>query len=345
MNIRFYYLFQAALLCSIILLQAPSPSHAKHLLKIATLAPEGSIWVEHFRRFADDVREKTGGEVTIRIYPGGVMGDDLAMYRKIRAGQLQGGGFTMTGIAPVVPDFNVMAIPCYFDNYRQVDAAAARMRPYFAEKFAEKGLEFVALTEVGFAYAMSTKPIASIDELRQRKSWIPTGDPLTAAFLKNLDINPIPLSIPDVLSSLQTGLVDTVYVSLYGAIVMQWFTKARYVADFPFGYAYGAVAFSSTSFSRLSEDHTAIIHEAAGRHFTALNRETRRTNAESRRVLEDNGVVFVEPRPAIHQRLAATREKSIAQLTGNAFSQEAFALLNGKSEGDGQPDGKTQQVE
>lgn len=342
MYLRFHPLVHTILLCITMLLQEPSPAHAGHLLKLATLAPEGSIWVEHFRDFAEEVNEKTGGEVTIRIYPGGAMGDDLAMYRKIRAGQLQGGGFTMTGIAPVVPDFNIMAIPCYFDNYDQVDAAIARMRPFFSQKFAEKDLEFVALTEVGFAYAMSTEPTSSIEELRRRKSWIPTGDPLTATFLKNLDVNPIPLSIPDVLSSLQTGLVDTVYVSLYGAIVMQWFTKARYVADFPFGYAYGAVAFSSKAFSRLPEEYGAIIREAAGSHFSALNRETRRTNDESRQVLEDNGVVFVEPQPATHERLAATREKSIAELTGSAFSREAFALLSRTNEEDGQTDGDIQ---
>ena len=83
----------------------------KHLFKIASMAPEGSVWITKFKDFANEVTEKTDGEVGFKIYAGGIMGDDIAMYRKMRAGQLHGGGFTMTGIASVVPDFRIMAIP------------------------------------------------------------------------------------------------------------------------------------------------------------------------------------------------------------------------------------------
>ena len=98
---------------------APQDAQTKprHLFKIASLAPEGSVWVDAFKEFASEVTEKTGGEVGFRIYPGGIMGDDRAMYRKMRVGQLHGGGFTMTGIAAIVPDFRVLAIPFLFQSY------------------------------------------------------------------------------------------------------------------------------------------------------------------------------------------------------------------------------------
>ena len=80
-------------------------SRPKYLFKVASLAPEGSIWTKTFRNFTKEVEEKSGGEIGFKIYAGGVMGDDRAMYRKMRVGQLNGGGFTMTGISdPPPPD-------------------------------------------------------------------------------------------------------------------------------------------------------------------------------------------------------------------------------------------------
>ena len=219
---------------------SPVPATAKHLFKIASLAPEGSVWIESFKDFAAEVTEKTGGEVSFRIYPGGVMGDDRAMYRKMRVGQLHGGGFTMTGIADIVADFRVMAIPFLFRSYEEVDQVGGDLQPLFTKRFAEKGLRFVAMTEVGFIYTFSDRPRTTIDDLRQAKAWTPSNDPLSSAFLESLGISPISLSIPDVLSSLQTGLIDTAFNSLYGSIVLQWFTKAPFVTDQPYGYAYGA---------------------------------------------------------------------------------------------------------
>ena len=143
----------------------------KHEFKIASLAPEGSVWVDSFKEFAAEVTEKTGGEVGFRIYPGGIMGDDRAMYRKMRVGQLHGGGFTMTGIAEVVDDFRVMAIPFLFHSYEEMDKVSAELQPLFRKRFSEKGLHLVAMTEVGFVYTFSNKPRLTIADLQQAKTW------------------------------------------------------------------------------------------------------------------------------------------------------------------------------
>ena len=87
---------------------------SKYTFKVASLAPEGSVWAKRFRDFTNEVTEKSGGEISFKIYAGGVMGDDRAMYRKMRVGQINGGGFTMTGISEVVPDFRVLGIPFLF---------------------------------------------------------------------------------------------------------------------------------------------------------------------------------------------------------------------------------------
>ncbi len=319
----------APLVTTLLIMLFAFPCHAKskYTFKVASLAPEGSVWINHFRDFADEVSEKSNGEIGMKVYPGGVMGDDLAMYRKIRAGQLHGGGFTMTGISTIVPDFRVMAIPRFFNTYDEVDTVRQKLFPYFAEKFNESGLELLSMTEVGFIYAMSTSPTVTVADLQKSKSWVPSGDPITATFLKTLGMTPIPLSIPDVLSSLQTGLINTVYNSLYGTIVMQWFTKAAYISDLPYGYAYGAIAFSKKALSKLPPSYTTIIHEAADKHFSALLEKTRQSNHESREVLEKHGVQFIATPEETKISLENGRDKTVEKLLGTAFSQEVFDVV------------------
>jgi len=321
-------MFRAALLGLCVLAWSLSPqllsAKPAHTFKIASLAPEGSVWVEAFREFAAEVTEKSGGEIAFRIYPGGVMGDDRAMYRKMRVGQLHGGGFTMTGIAEIVPDFRVMAIPFLFHSYDEVDIVSSRLQPLFTQRFADEGLHFVAMTEVGFIYTFSNKSRVSVDDLRRAKTWAPANDPLTAEFLKSLGISPIMLAIPDVLSSLQTGLIDTAFNSLYGSIVLQWFTKAPFVTDAPYGYAYGVFIMSEKALSKLTAEQKELIDEAAGRHFSELILKTRQSNEESRSVLTDQGVTFVQTTPEILTTLEKHRDRAVEASLGKSFSEEIY---------------------
>ena len=295
--------------------------------KIASLAPEGSIWVDAFKQFADEVSEKTDGEIGFRIYPGGIMGDDKAMYRKMRVGQLHGGGFTMTGIADIVNDFRILAIPFMFRSYEEVDHAVDALLPHFNQEFSKQGLELIAMTEVGFVYTFSTEPKTSIEDLQKGKTWAPSNDPLTTEFLKSLDISPITLTIPDVMSSLQSGLIDTAFNSLYGSIVLQWFTKAPYVTDQPYGYAYGAFIMSSKVLSGISAEQRKIIQQAADTYFSELIAKTRESNQQSRNVLADQGVTFVKTTPEVVQTLEQHRDMTISRLVGSSFSEESYQLL------------------
>jgi len=300
---------------------------SKHTFKIASLAPEGSVWVNAFKEFAKEVSAKTDGEIAFKIYPGGIMGDDRAMYRKMRVGQLHGGGFTMTGIAEIVPDFRVMAIPFLFHSYEEVDHASDQLQPLFRKRFSEQGLKLLAMTEVGFVYTFSTKPRVTVNDLQQAKTWAPADDPLTSAFLNELSISPIALSIPDVLSSLQTGLIDTAFNSLYGSIILQWFTKAPYVTDQPYGYAYGAFLMSDKALAKLSDNQVDIIKAAAAHYFPDLIQKTRESNLESRNVLKTQGVSFIETTEEVIQTLEKHRDSTVVKVTGSSFSQEAYQIL------------------
>lgn len=301
----------------------------KYLFKIGSLAPEGSVWILQFQEFAKEVEQKTKGEVGFRVYAGGIMGDDQAMYRKMRAGQLHGGGFTMTGISQIVPDFRVMALPFFLKSYAEVDTVSRGLLPLFKKRFAEQGMEFIAMTEVGFIYTMSTVPIVTIDELKATTCWTPAGDPVSASFLSTIGISPVQLSIPDVLSSLQTGLVNTVFNSLYGSIVLQWFTKARYINDTPFGYAYGAFLLDRKAMNKLPAEYAAAIQESADKYFPALIEQTRTSNTESKEILEKQGVQFTHSSAETIAQLQGFREQTAEQMAGTSFSREIYEAATG----------------
>ena len=297
----------------------------KYLFKVASLAPEGSVWAKRFRNFAKEVEEKSEGEIGFKIYAGGVMGDDRAMYRKMRVGQLNGGGFTMTGIAEIVPDFRVLGIPFMFNSYDEVDRVKEKLLPRFEKEFAKKGMVLMAMSEVGFIYTMSTTSITTLAELKQSKAWAPEGDPISKTLLETVGVTPIPLSIPDVLTSLQTGLINTAFNSFYGSIVLQWFTKISYITDIPFVYAYGAFVLDKKTFSKLPLHYAEIMKTAAQSHFEKLLTDTRNSNEESIQVLIDNGITLAKPTPMTKEELQNNyREMTVKKLIDDAFSKSIY---------------------
>jgi TRAP-type C4-dicarboxylate transport system substrate-binding protein len=302
--------------------QAKKP---KYLFKVASLAPEGSIWTKTFRNFTRAVEEKSGGEIGFKIYAGGVMGDDRAMYRKMRVGQLNGGGFTMTGIGEIVPDFRVLGTPFMFNSYDEVDRVKEKLLPRFEKEFDKKGLVLLAMSEVGFIYTMSTHSISTLAELKKTKAWAPEGDPISRVLLETVGVTPIPLSIPDVLTSLQTGLINTIFNSFYGSIVLQWFTKISYITDIPFVYAYGAFVLDKKTFSKLPAHHADMMKKEAQTHFKKLLIETRKSNEEAKQVLIDNGISLVKPTPITKAELQNNyHDMTAKKLINDAFSKSIY---------------------
>lgn len=306
------------------ILPATGFAKSKYVFKIASLAPDGSVWANYFADFSREVTEKSNGEITFKVYPGGVMGDDRAMYRKMQIGQLHGGGFTMTGISEIVPDFRVLGIPVLLNSFAEVDAVTEGLFPSFQKAFTKEGLVLIATTEVGFVYTMSAVPVKELDQLRKSKCWVPSNDPVNQAFFEDIGISPIQLSIPDVLPSLQTGLINTVFNSFYGSIVLQWFTKTSYITDTPFGYAYGALVFSKKAMDRLPAEHADLIKRLAKKHFAGLLAETRKSNIDSLKALQDNGIKIVNATPRTLLELEGHRDRTVAKTVGAAFSRQIY---------------------
>jgi TRAP-type transport system periplasmic protein len=273
--------------------------------KVATLAPEGSSWLREMRAAADEVAQRTEGRVEFRYYPGGVMGDDATVMRKIRLGQLQGGALTASELSIVYPDAVVYGLPFLFENHAQLAAVREQVDPMLKAGIRDKGFEVLSISGVGFAYMMSSKPLRSIEHLRSGKVWIPSNDRISERTFTAGGVSPIPLPLADVFTSLQTGLIDIVGNTPAGAIALQWHTRIKHLFNAPLAHVMGYVVLDRGGLARLSEADQAVVLEAFDKASRRIDAENQRADASALNALAAEGVELFTPDAA---ELARWRE-------------------------------------
>ncbi len=264
-------------------------------LKIATLSPEGSAWMELLRAGAKQVADETDGRVTFKFYPGGVMGDDKAVLRKIRLRQLQGAVLTEGGLVQTYPDIQIYGLPLEFRSNDEVDYARKQLDPVLMKGLEKQGYVSFGFAEVGFAYAMSKNPVTSVEDVQKQKVWTPDGDPGSARALASFGVTPIPLAIADVLSGLQTGLINGVAVPPVAAIALQWHTQLKYIMDMPLLYVYGLLAVADGPFERLSEADQSVVRRVMGDVVEKVNARARKDQQSAMQALVDQGLEQTHP--------------------------------------------------
>lgn len=263
-------------------------------LKIATVVPEGTTLMNALHAADKEIRQATDGRVKLKIYPGGVMGSDATVLKKIKIGQLHGAAFTAGGISAVYRDFQVMSLPLLFKDYREVDAIRERIDPMIMRGLDEKGFIAVQVMEVGFAYLMSSSRITALEQLRRQKTWIPSNDPIGQAVFQVIGATPTPLPLQDVLTGLQSGLIDTYFNSPVATLALQWFTRVRYLMDSPLVYTYGVLAFSKKAFKRITnENDRAVVKDILAKHMAQVDKANRRGNIKALETLKKEGIEFV----------------------------------------------------
>lgn len=267
-------------------------------IKLATVAPDGSSWMQGMRAGGAEIRERTDGRVTIKFYPGGVMGSDSQVLRKIRVGQLHGGAFTGSGLGDRYAGLNLYGIPLLFHSLEEVDFVRERIDPILADGLERAGFVSFGFVEGGFARIMANEPISTVEDMRRRKVWNPEGDPIGIMVLEAMGLSPVVLPPTDVLTGLQTGLIDVVAASPVVALVLQWHTKVRYVTDLPIAYGLGILAIDGRTFSRLSVEDQTVVQEVMGRVMSELDTASREDNREAQQVLRESGLEFVPVDPS-----------------------------------------------
>ena len=262
-------------------------------LKIATVTPEGSQWMKEMRASAEEIHERTGGRVQIKYYGGGVMGNDGKVLGKIRIGALHGGAFTPSALAAQYPELNLYGLPLVFESVEEAAYVRKHLDPKLQEGLEDAGFVNFGFAAGGFAVIMSNTPVTSIDDLRGKRVWVPEGDSISYASMEALSLAPVTLPLTDVLTGLQTGLIDIVAISPIGALVLQWHTKIKYMTELPLVYTLGFMAVDERAFSRISPADQAIVREVMVRTYEDFNRINLVDNAEARDAMLSRGIESV----------------------------------------------------
>ncbi|MFC1733033.1 TRAP transporter substrate-binding protein DctP, partial [candidate division KSB1 bacterium] len=230
--------------------------------------------------------------VTFRIYAGN-QGDEGDILSKMRRGRIHAAGFTGRGLGEILPEMRVMEIPFLFKNYDEVDYVIDKLYDRFARTIENNGFVLLGWAEAGFVHFFSTKRIESYSDLKGVRMWTWQGDPLAEAMFKALGVVPNPLPLTDVATSLQTGLIDAVYVPPYHAIALQWAQKAKYVNNLPVTNAAGAVVMLKNKFDSLSPDHREILLQSSRKWLKELVELTRKDNEIAMNGLQKIGIEIV----------------------------------------------------
>jgi len=307
----------AAGLTVLALAAMPSAPAAATVLKIATVSPDGTTWMQKLRAGATEIKRRTDGRVRFKFYPGGIMGNDQSVLRKIRVGQLQGGAVAGGSLAKIYPDVQIYGHPFLFRSFEEVDYTRNHMDDLIVKGLEQRGLVVFGLAEGGFAYMMSNKPLRSIEDVRAQKVWIPSGDIISQTSFKSAGISPIPLPISDVLTGLQTGLINTVAASPIATIALQWHTKVKYLTDTPISYFTATLAIDRKAFMRINPEDRALVRAVMTQVFKDIDRQNRLDNVKAREALHHQGITFV-PVPAVvlaeWKRAAATARQQLIKM-------------------------------
>ena len=302
------------LLAAALMLSLPA---AAKTLKFATVAPAGTVWMKEMKTGADAIERRTSGRVKIKFYPGGVMGNDQSVHRKIKVGQLHGGAFTPGGLSQVYSGIQSFSLPMLFESFAEVDYVRERMDPVIKRNMEDHGFVILGISEGGFARILSKRPMQDLETIRSSKVWVPEGDEVGQTVFSALGINPIPLPIADVYTGLQTGLIETVAVNPAAAIAFQWHTSTAYMTDVLLSYIVGTLAIEKRVFDRLSAEDQAVVREEMGSVFERLDKINREDNIAARAALEQQGISFVLPGAAEIERWRSISDASIGNMVEN----------------------------
>lgn len=297
-------------------------------LKLATMAPEGSIWMEAMDAAKEEIMEATDGKVNVKIYPGGIMGSEKDVLFKIKTGQLQGGGFMGYAIGRICPDAGALMFPMVFRNYEEVDQVLELMKPTLEASARQNGFEALGWTEVGFSYAYSMKPIGSLEDLRRTKVW-GVDSPMLKELFEAGHIATIPANITDVLTALQTGSLETVFGPPTAAVAVQWHTKIKLMNELRLTYAIGGVFIALPAWNKLSQEQQEIVRSAFDRHCRDLTPKVRQSDMEALEYMKSQGVEMIPAAPETMAEFQAVADEALPKVKETVFSGNAWNALQG----------------
>lgn len=297
-----------------------SASTPRHVLRLGTLAPDGTPLTKAYKELDRELKERSGGEVRLRLYPGGAAGDEKVMVRKMRAGQLDGAVLTTTGLGVLVRQVLVLQAPGVIRSYAQLDAVRDAMADELGAIFEREGYALLGWGDAGELRLFSKEPIRVPDDLKRLRPWVWRDSPVMVELYRSIGANGVALGVPEVYPGLQTGMIDTVMASAMTAIGFQWAACVQYMTDPPAGLIVGAIVMRKDALDALPAEMRELfvgrIRSAEAKGRAAARDMDARATAELKKRLT---VIDNEPHRAAWERAA---KKAKDALTGRLYPRD-----------------------
>lgn len=291
----------------------------RFVLKYACFAPEGSTYLKAMRAWDAELRQRSADRLSFRIYPGGIQGDERDMIRKVRIGQLHMVGMTGIGLGEVLPAIRILEMPAYYRDYAEVDAATRAVEPLLEQMIREKSYELLGWGEAGTVHIFSKEPLDSLADLAASRMWAYEGDTLSAELFRVFNIKPVPLSLADVLTSLESGAINGVYSSPLGMVALQWASKVKYMTEQSLGRAMGGTVISASAFGGLPPDLQALLKETGRKYHAQIVEGARQENTRAIDTLKQQGIKTITIPPAEWASLQQGAATVRTNLTGSQW--------------------------
>jgi TRAP-type C4-dicarboxylate transport system substrate-binding protein len=282
----------AAVLPLLLTVAAPG---AATTIKLATLVPEGSVWGKALEEMGAEWKQATAGRVELRLYPGGVAGDDPDVVRKMRIGQLHAATLTVTGLAEIDDAFEVFGVPLLFDSYEEVYAVLERMEADLAARLEAKGFVLLHCGYGGWAQLFSKQPIRSVADLKAQKLFVWAGDDDRVQLWRRVGFQPVPLAGTDILTGLQTGLIDVLPSPPIAALSFQWFRQTPYMLDLGAGPLLGGTVVVKSVWDGLSTADRDTLRRSAAALEKRLETAVPEQDREAVEQMKERGLEVTSP--------------------------------------------------
>jgi TRAP-type C4-dicarboxylate transport system substrate-binding protein len=275
------------------LIKAASPEPI--VIKIATLAPAGSPYHEIMKDLAADWRKASNDRVVLRIYPGGVAGGEVDILRKIRIGQLHAGALSMSGLSRALPEISVLATPMIYETRESLKKVQDVLGPKIEARMAREGFVVLSWAIAGWVRFFVPEAEPSIEGLKKARMHVFAGDDQILELWKTMGVNAIPLSGTDVLTGLQSGMVNAFFTTPVMAYASQWFAFTPYMIEMPWAPMMGAIVVSKRAWQKVPEQLRPQLKSIAQKKSLRLDIEMQRLETQAVSEMQKRGLTLVKP--------------------------------------------------
>ena len=311
------------------LVGGPAAADAKVTLKLATLAPEGSTWWKSLRSLGDEWTRITDGEVEVKIYAGGVVGNETAMVRKMNIGQLHGGQMTNIGLNMYDRGPQVIQTPMLIRTNAELDHVMKGMIPTFESRLAENGIVALNWGDAGWVHLFTAEPMRLPTDAGSFKIYTYDGDPEAVKLFEAVGFNSVVLSSTDVLPSLQSGLINAFPSTRLGALALQWFALSKNMLDVPWAPLVGATVLTDAGWNAIPEEHRAECKAAAVRIGGEMSLTIRKQDGKAVGVMEKYGLSVTKVDDATRAQWNTVGEGTWDSVRGKIVPEDVFDQARG----------------